>query len=69
MRPTGTDTVTQDSIPDRIAVRLTDRERAAVASIAAAISHPHRSAPTVSEAIRAALMSAAASLTTSGLPR
>ena len=56
--------MTQDSIPDRVAVRLTDRERAAVATIAAAITHPHRSAPTVSEAIRAALMSAAASIGT-----
>ena len=52
--------MTTDTVPDRIAVRLTERERAAVATIAAAISHPHRSAPTVSAAIRAALTTAAA---------
>ena len=52
--------MTTDTVPDRVAVRLTERERAAVATIAAAISHPHRSAPTVSDAIRAALTTAAA---------
>ena len=49
-------------VPDRLAVRLGEPERAAVATIARAITHPHRAAPTVSEAIRAAVLMAASTI-------
>ena len=51
--------MTTDTVPGRIAVRLNERDRAAIATIAAAISMPHRSPVTVTEAIRAAITASA----------
>ena len=51
--------MTTDTVPDRIAIRLNERDRAAIAVVAAAITTPHRSAVTVTEAVRAAISSAA----------
>ena len=51
--------MTTDTVPDRVAVRLNKRDRAAIATIAAAISTPHRSPVTITEAIRAAITASA----------
>ena len=50
------------AIPSRLNVRLREDEKAAVASVIAAISIPHRRPATVTDAIRAALGIAAATL-------
>ena len=54
--------MTADTVPERLCVRLCDRDRAALATIAAAIATPHRSPVTVTEALRAALSAAATSM-------
>jgi hypothetical protein len=51
---------------ERIAVRLSGRDHDSIDKIAAAITQPHRSPPTLSEVIRASLSVAAETLTTGG---
>ena len=58
-----------NTIPDRIAVRLSKSDRDAIAAVAAGITSPHRSPPTVSETLRAAVTIAASTMTASGLPQ
>ncbi len=48
-----------EAVPLHINVRLTDADREAVATLARALQTPHRTLPTISEAIRAALRIAA----------
>ena len=54
------------TIPASLNVRLRDDERAAIATLQAAITIPHRRPATITDAVRAALMIAAASLAGQG---
>lgn len=54
-----------NAVPTHVNVRLTDPDRAAVAMVARALAAPHRTPPTLSEAIRAALRVAAGVMTPS----
>ena len=48
-----------NAVPMHVSVRLSEPDRAAVAIVARALATPHRTPPTLSEAIRAALRVAA----------
>ena len=48
-----------EAVPLHVNVRLTDADREAVATLARSLQTPHRTPPTISEAIRAALRIAA----------
>ena len=50
-------------VPAQIVVKLTDTERAAVATIMSAIKAPYRRPVTISEAVRAAITTAAERIT------
>ena len=51
-----------ETIPDHLSLRFGQAERAAIAAVRAHIAHPLRSAPTVSEAIRAAVLLGASTI-------
>lgn len=53
-------------IPATIVVRLSEPQRAALGTVLDSLSAPHRVPPSLSEAVRAAIVTTAQRLTTAG---
>ena len=53
-------------VPTQIVVRLNDAQRAALGTVLQSLATPHRIPPSVSEAVRASITSAAQHLATAG---
>ena len=53
-------------VPTQIVVRLSDAQRAALGAVLTSLATPHRIPPSLSEAVRASITSAAQHLATVG---